>query len=238
MQITLSLLCTAALAAAHGYVETATIGGQTYQFYNPYQDPYMNPPPQRVSRAIPGNGPVEDVTSIDMQCNGYTAGGIKGSQPAPLHAEAKAGSSVNLKWTLWPDSHVGPVLTYMARCPDSGCDKWMPGTEKVWFKIQEAGREGTSNNWASVSITATTNPRIVTDCDTVCYHEGWQQWRRLHHPLMHQARVLPCPPRDHRSSLSFRIPRSSVLPRLPSAQGYWRWQHYSFEPRRVPRCLC
>lgn len=152
MHISLSLLCTAALAAAHGYVETATIGGQTYQFYNPYQDPYMNPLPKRISRAIPGNGPVEDVTSIDMQCNGYTAGGIKGSQPAALHAEAAAGSTVNLKWTLWPDSHVGPVLTYMARCPDSGCDAWMPGTEKVWFKIQEAGRDGTSNNWASVCI--------------------------------------------------------------------------------------
>src|SRR6478735_356363 len=112
MHFLYSLLATAGLAAAHGYVETGTIEAQTYQFYNPYTDPYMNPVPKRISRPIPGNGPVEDVTSIDMQCNGYTAGGIKGSSPAALHADAKAGSTVNLKWTLWPDSHVGPVITY------------------------------------------------------------------------------------------------------------------------------
>ncbi|KAH6969026.1 glycoside hydrolase [Fusarium avenaceum] len=152
MHFLLSLLSTAAVVAGHGYVEKATIGGTTYEFYNPNTDPYMNPIPKRVSRAIPGNGPVEDVTSIDLQCNGYTAGGVKGSKPAALHAEAKAGSSVNLRWTLWPDSHVGPSITYMARCPDSGCDAWEPGTQKVWFKIQEAGRDGTSNNWASTPL--------------------------------------------------------------------------------------
>jgi len=77
--------------------------------------------PLRVSRSIPGNGPVEDVNSIDLQCH-------QGSTPAPLHATAAAGSTVTLRWTLWPDSHVGPVITYMARCPDTGCQDWEPGT--------------------------------------------------------------------------------------------------------------
>lgn len=154
MRCILSLLSSVALVAAHGYVESATIGGKEYEFYNPNVDPYSNPIPERISRPIPGNGPVEDISSIDLQCNGYTAGGVKGSQPAALHAEAEAGSTVNLRWTLWPDSHVGPVLTYMARCPDEGCDAWEPASEKVWFKVQEAGREGTSNNWAAVSFTS------------------------------------------------------------------------------------
>lgn len=87
--------------------------------------------PDRVSRPVQGNGPIEDLTLIDLQCGGYTAGGISGSEPAALHAQAAAGSTVSLRWTLWPDSHVGPAITYMARCPDSGCDDWLPGTEYV-----------------------------------------------------------------------------------------------------------
>ena len=118
-----------ALVAGHGYVSKATIGGSEYEFYNPNQDPYMNPVPERVSRPIPGNGPVQDVSSIDLQCNGYTDGGVEGSSPAALHATAEAGSTVTLYWTLWPDSHMGPTITYMARCPDEGCDTSEPGTE-------------------------------------------------------------------------------------------------------------
>lgn len=46
-------------------------------------------------------------------------------------------------WTTWPDSHVGPVITYMARAP-SDVTSWNPGTEydlldgvtldRYWFK--------------------------------------------------------------------------------------------------------
>lgn len=32
------------LAWAHGYVDNATIGGQFYQFYQPYSDPYYSTP--------------------------------------------------------------------------------------------------------------------------------------------------------------------------------------------------
>lgn len=147
----LSILATAGVAAAHGVISNATIGGESYEFYNPFTDPYMDPKPERISRPVPGNGPVEDVSSIDVQCNGYTAGGVEGSSPAALHAPAAAGSTVTLYWTLWPESHVGPTLTYMAKCPDAGCSAYEPGTDAVWFKVQEGGREGTSNVWADVS---------------------------------------------------------------------------------------
>lgn len=152
MRAVLSLLATASVAAAHGFVDNATIGGQTYDFYDPNTDPYTSPTPERISRPIPGNGPVEDVSLIDLQCNGYTAGGAAGSSPAALHAPAAAGSTVTLYWTLWPESHVGPTITYMAKCPDAGCSDYLPGTDAVWFKIQEAGREGTSNVWGDVSL--------------------------------------------------------------------------------------
>lgn len=80
--------------------------------------------PARVSRPIPGNGPVQDVSLMDIQCN-------TGATPAKLHATAAAGSTVSLRWTLWPESHVGPVMTYMARCPDTGCQNYSPGTSCV-----------------------------------------------------------------------------------------------------------
>ena len=131
MKYFFSSLGLAAVASAHGFVQNATIGGKEYDFYQPYQDPYMNPKPDRVSRIIAGNGPVEDFSLADIQCGGAKAYGQDGSAPAALHADATAGSEVELRWTLWPDSHVGPVITYMAQCPDTGCNDWMPGTEYV-----------------------------------------------------------------------------------------------------------
>lgn len=119
------------LAAGHGYVTNGTIGGTSYEFYQPYTDPYTSPTPDRVSRPIQGNGPVQDVTYQDLQCGGYTDGGINGSSPAALHAPAAAGSDVTLYWTLWPESHFGALVTYMARCPDTGCSDYMPYSECV-----------------------------------------------------------------------------------------------------------
>lgn len=104
--------------------------------YFRYTDPYYNPPPQRIVRKVPGNGPVEDVKSVDLQCNGYLS---SGSAPAPLSATAAAGSSISLHWTTWPDSHHGPHMTYMAKCPGS-CTTYNPGTAAVWFKVAHVGK--------------------------------------------------------------------------------------------------
>jgi hypothetical protein len=87
---------------------------------------------------------VEDVTSSAIQCNADTA-------PAALVAEAAAGSDVELFWTLWPESHVGPTITYMAKCTGD-CTSYEPGTDAVWFKIQENGRDGSSDTWGAVSF--------------------------------------------------------------------------------------
>ncbi|KAH8144516.1 uncharacterized protein LAJ45_11491 [Morchella importuna] len=150
MKYTFSLAAAAAAllnasgTLAHGYVSDLTIGGTTYTGYLPYSDPYYATPPERIVRKIPGNGPVEDLTSVDLQCNGYLG---SGSAPAPLSATVAAGSSISLHWTTWPDSHHGPVITYLAKCPGA-CSSYSPGTAAVWFKVAEAGKlaDGT---WAS-----------------------------------------------------------------------------------------
>ncbi|KAF1958091.1 glycoside hydrolase family 61 protein-like protein [Byssothecium circinans] len=201
MKYLLPTLGFVAAVAAHGYVDNATIGGQLYTFYQPYVDPYMNPPPQRISRVIQGNGPVQDVTLADLQCGGYTEGGISGSKPAPLHAEAAAGSEVSLRWTLWPDSHVGPLITYMARCPDAGCDAYMPGSSAVWFKIKEEGRTGTSNTWASQTIMKAGNAvkYTIPKClkpgyylvrhETLALHASYSYPGAQFYPGCHQLKV-------------------------------------------------
>lgn len=176
---TFTALASAGMVAAHGYVTNATIGGENYEFYQPYTDPYTSPVPDRVSRPIQGNGPVEDVSYSDIQCGGYTDGGINGSSPAALHAPATAGSNVTLFWTLWPDSHYGAVVTYMARCPDTGCNDYMPNSTAVWFKIAEGGLlDKTTNTWADTSLMVSGNdgytytiPQCLADGYYLVRHE-------------------------------------------------------------------
>ncbi|KAF4613533.1 hypothetical protein D9613_008195 [Agrocybe pediades] len=139
----------------HGYVQDIVSGSTHYTGYLPYQDPYYNPPPQRIVRKIPGNGPVTDLTLIDIQCNGYTDGGAPGSAPAAIYATVAAGSQLKLNWTAWPDSHMGPMITYMARAP-SDITKWSPGNAAVWFKVAESGKTS-DGKWAATDLLTASN---------------------------------------------------------------------------------
>lgn len=180
------LLASASLVAGHGYVTNATIGSSSYTFYQPYTDPYTSPTPERVSRPIQGNGPVTVVTYNDLQCGGDTAAGIDGSSPANLTASVAAGSTVDLYWTTWPTSHVGPTITYMAKCANDDCTTYMPGNDTVWFKVQEHGRDGTSDTWGSVSLLTSSLALasfflLLTHQTPDCPDDRWW-FRLLHHP--------------------------------------------------------
>ncbi|KAG8881434.1 Esterase/lipase/thioesterase [Tulasnella sp. 331] len=152
--------------AAHGYVNNGIIGDTAFTGYQPYSDPYYVPPPERIIRAVPGNGPITDMTLIDVQCNGYTAGGVIGSEPAPLYVTAAAGAPVFLQWTEWPDSHFGPVITYMAKVP-SGKDitTWLPGTECIQVQVTGSGTVTPSgaNLVAFPGAYTSTTPGLVYD---------------------------------------------------------------------------
>jgi hypothetical protein len=66
--------------------------------------------------------------AFSVQCNGYTDGDWFTS-PAALAGPVAAGATVTLNWTLWPTSHEGPIITYMARVPDGqSVTSWMPGS--------------------------------------------------------------------------------------------------------------
>ncbi|CEL58627.1 putative endo-beta-1,4-glucanase D OS=Neosartorya fumigata (strain CEA10 / CBS 144,89 / FGSC A1163) GN=eglD PE=3 SV=1 [Rhizoctonia solani AG-1 IB] len=80
--------------------------------------------------------------------------GVAGSAPAPAVATAAAGTTISFKWTEWPDSHVGPVVTYLAKAP-SDITKWNPGTSAVWFKVAEQGL--VNGKWAATDILKANN---------------------------------------------------------------------------------
>ncbi|KDQ18181.1 glycoside hydrolase family 61 protein [Botryobasidium botryosum FD-172 SS1] len=165
----ITLLSVLPSVLGHGYVQEVTLGSTKYPGWNPNTDPYYNPTPQRIVRKVPGNGPVEDLSLIDVQCNGYTAGGQAGSAPAATFGTVAAGATVSFNWTTWPsETHkarvrlssrflppfglsngrtcVSPLITYMAKAP-SDITKWSPGTSAVWFKVHQ---DGFSNGlWAS-----------------------------------------------------------------------------------------
>ncbi|KIY72574.1 lytic polysaccharide monooxygenase [Cylindrobasidium torrendii FP15055 ss-10] len=154
MKSLILLVSLAGLVYAHGYVQEITLGSTKYSGYLPYSDPYYNPVPERIVRQIPGNGPVTDVSLIDVQCNGWTEGNYS-TAPAPIYGTVAAGGSVALNWTAWPDSHVGPIVTYMAKAP-SDITKWSPGTSAVWFKVAEAGKSA-DGTWAATDGLYATN---------------------------------------------------------------------------------
>lgn len=138
----ISALGFAAATMAHGIVSNLTIGDELYDMYNPYSTPYLNPIPDLIGWTVSSNGPVEDVSSAAIACNADSKAGA-------ISATAAAGSSVKFSWTVWPESHRGPVMTYMANC-NGDCSE-VDATTLDFFKIDEAGllADGT---WASDSI--------------------------------------------------------------------------------------
>ncbi|CDO72529.1 Auxilliary Activities Family 9 protein [Trametes cinnabarina] len=128
--------------SAHGYVKKYEIGSQTYPAWDPFNDPYASPVPNRIERHIPDDGPVLDVTSPDIACN---KGGETGVN---AFATIAAGDKITFDWTNWPADHQGPVSTYMASC-NGDCSKFDVSDAK-WFKIDAAGYS--NGKWAATQL--------------------------------------------------------------------------------------
>ncbi|KAH8203710.1 hypothetical protein TruAng_002123 [Truncatella angustata] len=148
----LSALGCAGLVAAHGWIDNITISGNLYTGFNPTAAPWV---PDQGTIGWPSwntdTGPVysSDVSSPDIICQ-------KNATNAKISASVSAGSDIVLRWTTWPDSHHGPIMTYLADC-GGDCAK-IDKTELKWFKIAEQGEitagsgNGTPGYWASDEI--------------------------------------------------------------------------------------
>jgi cellulase len=77
--------------------------------------------------------------------------------PGQLSIPATAGDVLTLQWNEWPVSHKGPILSYLAACPEAGCShadkeklEWVKIAELGWLDASDAGGvQGLNGTWAS-----------------------------------------------------------------------------------------
>ena len=130
-----SALAGAVTVAAHGYVTNVVINGVSYSGYDVTSFPYQDENPVVIgwssSATDLGFVAPDAFSSPDIICH-------RDSTNAQGHAEIAAGDSIFLQWNTWPESHHGPVIDYLARCGDAGCES-VDKTTLEFFKIDEAG---------------------------------------------------------------------------------------------------
>ncbi|KAI9437318.1 glycosyl hydrolase family 61-domain-containing protein [Lactarius indigo] len=152
--------------AAHGFVTKVVIDGKTYSGNVPNAKPTDSP-----IRQIADIGPVKGASNPDLNC-GLSA------QLATEVAPANPGSNLQFFWgnpggSNWPHD-TGPLMTYMAACDTTTCDKFN-GSSAKWFKIDQIGRKS-SGDWYQQDVmngspVAVTLPTEVAPGDYLVRHE-------------------------------------------------------------------
>ncbi|CAG8882941.1 unnamed protein product [Penicillium nalgiovense] len=147
-----TLLASATLVAGHGYVSSIVADGKSYTGYLVDKYAYMSDPPDSVGWATTATDlGFEDGTEYqdpNIICH-------RDGANAALSATVTAGSSIDLQWTPWPESHHGPVITYLASC--NGDCTTVDKTTLEFFKIEEVGLiDGTNppGTWAADDLIA------------------------------------------------------------------------------------
>ena len=159
--------------SAHGFVSNITVAGKNYGGYNPSYH-YSNPAPSVAGWTANNqdNGFVEpsSYAQPDIICH-------KGATPGTSSVPVAAGSDVDLTWNTWPDSHHGPVITYLANC-NGDCAK-VDKTQLKFFKVAEDGLDtpGNPGSWATDKLLANglkytfTVPSSIAAGNYVARHE-------------------------------------------------------------------
>lgn len=151
----LAALTGAAAVSAHGHVSHIIVNGVQYRNYDPTSDFYNPGAAPKVigwSALNQDNGFVEPNSfgTAEIICH-------KGAKPGAGHATVAAGDKINLVWTPeWPESHVGPVIDYLADC-NGPCETVDPASLR-FFKIGGAGYNG---DWAANDLRANGNSWLV-----------------------------------------------------------------------------
>ncbi|KAI5210546.1 glycoside hydrolase [Aureobasidium subglaciale] len=121
---------------AHGFVQGIVTPGKKWY---PGAQPWW-----RVNPSIP-HAKSAGWSSLNQDL-GFVSPSDYGTANIACHKSAKstntripvnAGDKVKLLWSDWPESHKGPVLTYLAKCPGD-CSIVNP-TTLDWFKIDQGG---------------------------------------------------------------------------------------------------
>ncbi|KUJ18963.1 uncharacterized protein LY89DRAFT_582205 [Mollisia scopiformis] len=145
-----ALLCLAALfsaASAHTIFVQLESAGTTYPINYGIRDPTYD-------------GPITDVTTNDVACNG----GPNPTTASPYVINVNAGDTVQATWRhtltstaandavyVIDPSHKGPVMAYMKKVTNATSDV---GYGDGWFKISEAGLNVATQDWATTDLIA------------------------------------------------------------------------------------
>ena len=151
----------AAGALAHGTVNGVTIDGKYEQgFLLDYYYAGLNgqTPAEHIGWYAENldNGFVEPNSFGEADIICHKAGSPKLSSDSM--AKVAAGGTVEFHWNTWPESHVGPVITYVA--PYTGDVESIDKTSLKWTKIQANGYE--DGEWAAVKMIGQNNTWPVT----------------------------------------------------------------------------
>ncbi|TQN75386.1 Endoglucanase-7, partial [Colletotrichum shisoi] len=145
----------AAGALAHGKVDGYLFDGTFYPGYS--LDSYY-------LKLNGGTPPVIAAWSAENLDNGFVDGTgyatpdincHKNAAPGGSYAKIPAGGSVEFQWSVWPESHFGPVFTYAAKVDGdfASVDK----TTLKWVKIDEAGIDIATQEWAATKLVKNNN---------------------------------------------------------------------------------
>ncbi|KAK1783335.1 glycosyl hydrolase family 61-domain-containing protein [Copromyces sp. CBS 386.78] len=135
----LSLLAAASAASAHTIFVQLEAGGTTYPVSHGIRTPSYD-------------GPITDVTSNDLACNG----GPNPTTPSDKIITVNAGSTVKAIWRhtltsgaddVMDASHKGPTLAYLKKVNNALTDT---GIGSGWFKIQEDGYN--NGQWGTSTV--------------------------------------------------------------------------------------
>ncbi|KAJ7474840.1 glycosyl hydrolase family 61-domain-containing protein [Mycena latifolia] len=121
-------------ASAHGFVSQISINGEIYKGNVPSlsADPSMKSI-KSIIRQISDPSPVKGATNPGVNCG-------NGSQLAATVQPGDTLSFFRLSADLsspWPHN-VGPMMTYLAKCPDKDCTTFDSSTAQ-WLKLKEEG---------------------------------------------------------------------------------------------------
>ncbi|KAK5115894.1 hypothetical protein LTR62_000350 [Meristemomyces frigidus] len=137
--------------SAHGYLENAIIGGQTYFVGSPnWMYPGQNPASQPGWYAYNQDdgfvAPVE-YQNPDIICH-------KNATPGTSYLTVTAGTTIGLQWNTWPTGHHGDVLNQMAAV--SGDFSTIDKTTLNFFATEVDGWHSGSNPglWATDTLIA------------------------------------------------------------------------------------
>lgn len=162
-------------AIAHGTVSSFTTDGTEnggflleYFYMKQSNQPVPDIAAWHAENLDNGFASPDEYSDVNINCH-------KNASPGPITASVAAGGTVDFQWTDWPESHFGPVFTYVAKC-DGDCADADPATLK-WVKIDEGGIDIATQKWAATAliendnIWTTTVPSTLASGNYVFRHE-------------------------------------------------------------------